>query len=206
MSDNLRRATFRVGQAGLNGTGLTAPEKAAITADTTALKAATYITQTANATLSAEQALSTLATGLLKVTTGTGVLSTAVAADLPAHTNTITANLAYSIGDGVTVITTGNKFGFRVAFAGTLTAKYMASDVTTTTFLDVWASTSYPPTNANSIAGGNEIAISAATLSTDASMSSWTTAFAAGTWFFFNVDSNTAAKWLGISLTLTRLV
>lgn len=38
---------------------------------------ATYITQTANGTLSAEQALSSLATGLVKVTTGTGVLSTA---------------------------------------------------------------------------------------------------------------------------------
>ena len=40
---------------------------------------ATYITQTPNATLSAEQALSSLATGLLKNTTVTGVLSIASA-------------------------------------------------------------------------------------------------------------------------------
>jgi hypothetical protein len=40
---------------------------------------ATYITQTANGTLSAEQALSALATGLLKNTTSTGVLSIATA-------------------------------------------------------------------------------------------------------------------------------
>lgn len=39
---------------------------------------ATYITQTTNATLTNEQALSSLSTGLVKVTTGTGVLSTAV--------------------------------------------------------------------------------------------------------------------------------
>lgn len=39
---------------------------------------ATYITQTPNATLTNEQALSLLATGLLKSTTGTGVLSIAV--------------------------------------------------------------------------------------------------------------------------------
>lgn len=39
---------------------------------------ATYITQTANGTLTNEQALSSLSTGLVKVTTGTGVLSTAV--------------------------------------------------------------------------------------------------------------------------------
>ena len=44
---------------------------------------ATYITQTAHADLSAEQALSSLSTGIVKVTTGTGVLSTAVAGDFP---------------------------------------------------------------------------------------------------------------------------
>ena len=37
---------------------------------------ATYITQTPNASLSAEQALSTLATGFMKSTTGTGIVST----------------------------------------------------------------------------------------------------------------------------------
>lgn len=40
---------------------------------------ATYITQTANGTLTNEQALSLLSTGLVKVTNGTGVLSTATA-------------------------------------------------------------------------------------------------------------------------------
>lgn len=38
---------------------------------------ATYITQTSNAALTNEQALSSLSTGIVKVTTGTGVLSTA---------------------------------------------------------------------------------------------------------------------------------
>jgi hypothetical protein len=40
---------------------------------------ATYIMQTANASTSAEQALSSLSTGLMKVTNGTGVISTAAA-------------------------------------------------------------------------------------------------------------------------------
>lgn len=44
---------------------------------------ATYITQTANAGLSAEQALGALATGILKSTTTTGVVSIAVAGDFP---------------------------------------------------------------------------------------------------------------------------
>lgn len=45
--------------------------------------AETYIVQTPTSGLSAEQALSSLSTGLLKVTTGTGVLSTAAAGDVP---------------------------------------------------------------------------------------------------------------------------
>jgi hypothetical protein len=49
------------------------------TAATPAPTDATYITQTANGTLSAEQALSGLATGILKNTTTTGVLSIASA-------------------------------------------------------------------------------------------------------------------------------
>ena len=43
---------------------------------------AAYITKTPNASLSAEQALSLLATGVLKSTTGTGVISTAILSDL----------------------------------------------------------------------------------------------------------------------------
>ena len=50
---------------------------------------ATYITQTADATLSAEQALSSLTTGIVKVTTVTGALSTAVNADLPSMSATV---------------------------------------------------------------------------------------------------------------------
>ena len=46
---------------------------------------ATYIVQTASSGLSAEQALGVLATGLLKNTTTTGVLSIAAAGDLPDH-------------------------------------------------------------------------------------------------------------------------
>lgn len=202
----LKDATVTIGVPGLNGSGITSPEKTSITNDLTALKAATYITQTANGTLSAEQALSALSTGLVKVTTGTGVLSTAVAADLPAHTHTPTTSLGYSIGDGVSVIPTGSKFGFRVGFAGTLTAKYMISDVSTTTVVDVWKAVGATPTNANTITGGNELTITASTAEADNAMTSWTTSFAANTWFFFNVDSNNNAKWLGISLDFTRTV
>lgn len=69
---------------------LTAASNVAIAAG--APSDATYITQTASSGLSAEQALSSLSTGLVKVTTGTGVLSTATAADLPSHDHTDTSD------------------------------------------------------------------------------------------------------------------
>lgn len=54
-------------------------------ASTIGVTGATYITQTHDASLSAEQALSDLATGILKSTTGTGVITIAAASDLPTH-------------------------------------------------------------------------------------------------------------------------
>jgi hypothetical protein len=48
---------------------------------------AKYIVQQADATLTAEQALGALGTGILKNTTTTGILSIAAGGDLPAHTH-----------------------------------------------------------------------------------------------------------------------
>lgn len=55
---------------------------------------ATYITQTAHAGLSAEQALGALATGILKNTTTSGVLSIAVAGDFPTLNQNTTGTAA----------------------------------------------------------------------------------------------------------------
>lgn len=55
---------------------------------------ATYITQTTNATLTNEQALSALATGILKNTTITGVLTIAIAGDFPTLNQNTTGSAA----------------------------------------------------------------------------------------------------------------
>ena len=55
------------------------PSAIVLTGAAGAPKNATYIVQTANGSLSAEQAMGALATGLVKNTTGTGVLSIATA-------------------------------------------------------------------------------------------------------------------------------
>lgn len=96
----------------VNGKGLIT---AASSGATPAPVGATYITQTADGTLTNEQALGALATGLLKNTTTTGVLSIAVAGTdyetpitagtgLTDSTNTFTANLSTGVSGGQTAI------------------------------------------------------------------------------------------------------
>lgn len=65
---------------------------------------ATYITQTSNSSLSNEQALSALSTGLVKVTTTTGVLSTAVSGTdyAPASAAQTTGNFTATYVTGFT--------------------------------------------------------------------------------------------------------
>lgn len=89
---------------------------------------ATYIVQTANGTLTNEFALASLDTGLLKVANGTGVLTTAVAGDLPAHTHAISdiTNLSTTLDSkedktlNIVVVTTllNDQFLITTAHAG----------------------------------------------------------------------------------------
>lgn len=71
---------------------------------------ATYITQTPNGTLSAEQALSLLGSGIVYNTTGTGVLSIATAGTdyaKPDTAMTVTGLYTYSTGPKITDLTNG---------------------------------------------------------------------------------------------------
>jgi hypothetical protein len=78
------------------GTGLSYTHSTHTLASTAggAPSTATYITQTADGTLSAEQALGSLATGILKNTTTTGVLSIAAAGDFPTLNQSTTGSAA----------------------------------------------------------------------------------------------------------------
>lgn len=109
-------------------TGVTIPDNQTIKQSLQALETAvesgtgaplnaTYITQTPNATLSNEQALSALSTGLMKVTTTTGVISTAVAGtDYQAPlTNPVTGtgtNTYLTYWSGTNAVTASNNMFF----------------------------------------------------------------------------------------------
>jgi len=84
---------------------------------------ATYITQTADATLSAEQALGLLGTGILKNTTTTGVLSIAVAGDFPTLNQNTTGTAATVTGAAQTAITSlGTLTGLSISGTETITS------------------------------------------------------------------------------------
>jgi hypothetical protein len=112
--------TFTTGSIGTAVTAVTqAPNTNNTTIATTAYAdaigaagapvSATYITQTPNATLSNEQALSNLSTGILKSTTGTGVISIAASNTdyLPVDGGTATnfTHTTGSLGTAVTAVT-----------------------------------------------------------------------------------------------------
>lgn len=115
---------------------------------------ATYITQTANATLSAEQALGALATGIVKNTTTTGVLSIAAAgtdytaAPLVGSVTYDPPSLLTLAGATTTVTVTGAALGdiaigsFSLDLQGEQVTYYVsASNTCTARFFDATAGT-----------------------------------------------------------------
>lgn len=87
---------------------------------------ATYITQTANAGLTNEQALSSLSTGLMKVATGTGVITS------------VPWNGFYYNGGSATTLATYNGLGLTTAGSATSVTGVIPPHVTTISKAEWW--------------------------------------------------------------------
>jgi hypothetical protein len=92
---------------------------------------------------------------------------------------------------GGAVIPTGVYGDIQVPYACTVTAWRLLADQSGSMVVDVWKDTytNYPPTIADTVAGSELPTISAATKGQDTSLSTWTTAVAAGDILRFNVNS-----------------
>jgi hypothetical protein len=85
----------------------------------------------------------------------------------------------------------------------TLNKWTVISDVSATLAIDVWLEdlSAQPPTNADTITGGNEPAITAATYDTSSDLSGWTSVrVTKGQIMGFNVDSNDNGTYIQIML------
>lgn len=118
--------------------------------------------------------------------------------------------LDLSVGGFEWTLDTGILAELQCPVAGTITSGALQTDQTGSCAVDVRKSTyaSYSatvPGSAESICGGNPLAITSGVGSLDATLTGWTTAVAAGDVLRFYLASNTAATRLHVTLQIKRV-
>jgi hypothetical protein len=103
-------------------------------------------------------------------------------------------------------ITTGVKGDLEIPFACTINSWTLLADQTGAIVIDVWKDVyaNFPPTVADTIAGTEKPTLSSALKNQDTSLTTWTTAVAAGDILRFNVDSATTVTRVTLSIKATR--
>ena len=116
-----------------------------------------------------------------------------------------TRAITFAIDGGGSALTTGVKADVYVPYACTITAVTMLADQSGSCVVDIWKDTyaNYPPTVADTITASAKPTISAATKSTDSTLTGWTTAISAGDTLRFNIDSASTITRLALTLTVT---
>lgn len=109
-------------------------------------------------------------------------------------------------GDGA-VISTGSKDMLRFPVAGTIVEVSAVSmnNVSGSVEIDVWKKATPPPTNGESITGGNELTLTGATYGVDSTLTSWSPSVSAGDFFNVNIDTVSGFTKLAI-IVLVELV
>jgi len=129
----------------------------------------------------------------------------AVAA-VKADANFPLATITFIIDGGGSAITTGQKGHLEIPFACTITGWTILADVSGSIVVDVWKDTyaNFPPTVADTIAGTEKPTLSAVQKNQDLSLTTWTTAVAAGDILAFNVDSVATVTRVTVSLKIAK--
>ena len=119
-----------------------------------------------------------------------------------------TVAVIFIIDGGGSAITTGQKGHLEIPFAGTITGWTILADQSGSIVVDVWKDTNanFPPTVAETITGSEKPTLATAQKNQDLTLTTWTTAIAAGDILAFNVDSASTVTRVLIALRVTRAV
>lgn len=118
-----------------------------------------------------------------------------------------TISIPLILDNGANPIPAGAKVFYEIPFACILTGYTLLSEMTTTAVLDVWVDSyaNYPPTVGDTITAAAKPTLSAAMKSQDNTIATWTKSIAAGSIVMANVDSNSAATKLSLSLRAVKI-
>lgn len=121
--------------------------------------------------------------------------------------NTFTnVSLNVFVDGGGAVPATGIKAWVRMPFAGTIINHDFTADASGSAILDIWKTTytTIPATSATKITSSTPPTLSSAIKAQDSTLTSWTTTFSAGDYFYFSLTSVTTCKQLLLALQITR--
>jgi hypothetical protein len=115
----------------------------------------------------------------------------------------VTQTITFVVG-GTTTVTTGTKNNTRVIspYTGTITGWKLITDASSTVTLDIWKSTGIP-TNTNSITGTAKPSLTTAQFATSSILTGWTTAVSENDIFIMEVESNSNASYINLTLIIS---
>lgn len=121
-------------------------------------------------------------------------------------TDTVPTTLMFEKDYNGNVVTTGVQGELYISFPCTITAATIFSDVSGSIVVDIWKApfASYPPTVANTICAGTPPTLTSQIIVQNTTLTSWTTAVAAGDILRFNVSSATTVTRFTVALSVTR--
>jgi hypothetical protein len=159
---------------------------------TTGTLTGTLASQTANTVFAAPNGLA-----------GTPTFRALTPSDLP--TGTTTKSFGIVIDGGGNPITTGIAGDVIIPFAMTITSWTLVADQVGSIVIDVWKDiyANFPPTVGDSIAGSEKPTLSSVIKNQDLTLTTWTTAVAAGDIIRFNVDSASTVTRITLSIAGT---
>jgi len=138
---------------------------------------------------------------------GTNLQMLAQVSDIPAWVDDVHA-IEFIIDGGGSAITTGVKGFLEIPFKCEILQCSLLADVSGAIKIDIWedAYANFPPTNDDTITGGNEPEIAASGVKDqDSTLTSWDKSLASGAIIAFNVDSCTTITRCTISLKVKKI-